>query len=442
MRAARSSRYGTAVYPAYYPSLSLLEPGFPYGEDLLQFIWEARLFDHRSLRTVDGHDVDILSPGRIQKNSGPDLDGAVVRIREQLWAGTVEVHLRSSEWNTHGHQFDPAYDNVVLHVVHEHDAEVRTASGMRPPTLELKSRIKEDGMANYHRMMTSGSFVPCADQLKNADPLQVSLWLENLLRQRFDRKVERAQELHAWYEGEEAQLLYHLLLEGFGMRTNAGACGMLARSLPLRLLLKYRDDHFRLDALLLGTAGLLPQDDQHRMMRTEFALLSLMHSIPAIPAVAWKMGRIRPVNHPRSRLMQFRQLFVHLQGEFDRLLMFTDLDQVRKTFTAPALPLGRSAIDHLIINVVVPMLFFKGRTYGRPQLEQNAIELLEQLAPEKNDVLEGWARCGMKARSAAHGQALLELKELYCSRRLCLSCGIGKSLLKGSADRYRYDRIS
>ena len=81
----------------------LLDPAFPYGEDLLQFIWEAQLFDRHGLRTVDGRPVEVLHPGRIQRDAGPDLRDARLRIGGLEWAGTVEVHVRSSEWARHGH---------------------------------------------------------------------------------------------------------------------------------------------------------------------------------------------------------------------------------------------------------------------------------------------------------------------------------------------------
>ena len=159
----------------------LLDPAFPYGEDLLQFIWEQGLYDAKDLRTTDGAPLEVLHAGRVQLNSGPDLRDAQVRIGGQHWAGNVEVHLRTSDWNAHGHQRDPAYDNVVLHTVYLHDAEVHTASGRCPPTVELRERINADNLHLHQSLMESRMPVPCAPRLGDVDGTRIRLWLERLL---------------------------------------------------------------------------------------------------------------------------------------------------------------------------------------------------------------------------------------------------------------------
>ena len=142
---------------------------FPFNEDLLQFIWEAQLFDHRALTTTEGAPLDVIKAGRLHGDSGPDLLDARVRINDQLWAGNIEVHIKSSEWYAHGHETDAAYDNVVLHVVYEHDMEVRTAGGSRVTTVELKSRIKPESIEAYQRLMHAKAWVPCASQFDHVD---------------------------------------------------------------------------------------------------------------------------------------------------------------------------------------------------------------------------------------------------------------------------------
>lgn len=396
----------------------------------MQFIWASRLFDHRALATTEGSPIELISPGTIQKNSGPDLDNALLWIGGQLWAGTIEVHLRSSEWNAHGHQFDPAYDNVILHVVLEHDVEVFTVSGKRLPTLELKPRIASGSIVMYQQLMGEASFVPCATQLHTSDPGHVQAWLDHVLRERLHRKADRVLALFDHYHLDRSQLFYHLLLEGIGLRTNAEPMGMLARSLPLRILLKYRDDPARIKALILGQAGLvgdLPSEGE-LLLRIHGALAQL-HSLQPIPRAAWKLGRIRPANHPVQRLLQFIDLFHSLEGSFDVLLQVEDVPAIRKIFQASS-TFGRAAIDHMIINAVVPMLITTARIQGQKDLEQKAFRLLQQLPPESNEMLQKWASAGLKSANAAQGQALLELKASYCTPRRCLTCGIGKAILQ------------
>lgn len=429
----------------------LLEPGFPYGEDLLQFIWESRLFEHHALRTTDGRALEVLRPGRIQQNSGPDLLDAQLRIDGQLWAGTVEVHLRSSEWNAHGHQFDPAYENVVLHVVYEHDAEVRTAQGRVLPTIELLPRIASESIAMHHALMRDQGFVPCAGKMDRMDITRLSPWLERVLVERLERKTLEVERLFQQLNGDAAETLYHMLARAFGLKVNAEPFSMLAHALPLRTLQKYRDDALRTEALLFGQAGLLQVDfvDEHpRLLQREHALLSRLHDLKPAPVAAWKFGRMRPVNFPTIRIAQFAQVLQTCTGGLSDLLQAEHVGEIhcmlnitageywntRYQFDVPSAErpkrLGRAGADHIIINALVPVLFALGRIQGDQALADRAMDLLEELPPEANAVLEQWADVGLVADTAARGQALLELKSSYCAAKRCLSCAIGNQLLR------------
>ncbi|HRH37573.1 MAG TPA: DUF2851 family protein, partial [Flavobacteriales bacterium] len=220
-----------------HPNAStLLDPAFPYGEDLLQFIWEQRMFDQRNLRTTDGRDVEVLKAGRIQQDSGPDLSDARIRIDDQLWAGNVEVHLRSSEWNAHGHTRDPAYDSVVLHVVYEHDVEVHTSSGAVIPTVELYPRISTESIKLYHALMRGKGFVPCSGLVQGVDMAKTSAWLERMLIHRLERKTKEVEALYLKLANDPAETLYHMLARSFGLKVNAEPFSMLAHALPLKVI--------------------------------------------------------------------------------------------------------------------------------------------------------------------------------------------------------------
>lgn len=439
------------IVRSHGPADQLLEPGFPYGEDLLQFIWEQGLYEKQGLRTTDGRPLEVLDAGRIQGNSGPDLEGAKLRIAEQLWAGTVEVHLRSCAWNSHGHQYDPAYENVVLHVVHTHDAEVRTLRGHVMPTLELGTRISTDSIALHLELMRSQSKVACAKHIHRAEAMRTSAWLERLLVERLERKTADVEALFIQLDKDPAATLYHLLARAFGLQVNAEPFGMLAHAVPLKLLLKYRDDPQRMEALLFGQAGLLQVDfvDEHpRLLQQEHAALAGMHGLRPAPLAAWKFGRMRPVNFPTLRIAQLAQLLMRCDGSFSDLLEEDDVTVIRERLAVRAgsywnthyvfdresaqLPkrLGRAACDHLIINALVPGLFAIGRVTGRTAWEDRALCILEQLPAEKNSLLSAWSELGLVADNAARGQALIELKNNYCDPRRCLSCGIGNQLYR------------
>lgn len=432
----------------------LLDPSFPYGEDLLQFIWEQGLYDRHALRTTDGRAVEVLKPGRIQRDSGPDLVEAQVRIDGQHWAGTVEVHLRSSEWNAHGHQRDPAYENVVLHVVYEHDAEVRTRSGAALPTVELFPRISTESIAVYRALMRGQGAVPCAGRLAALDAARIGPWLERVLVERLERKTAAVEGLYRTLGHDAAETVYHMVARAFGLKVNAEPFGMLAHALPLRVVLKHRDDALRTEALLFGQAGLLQVDfvDAYpRLLQQEHRVLAALHGLRPAPVAAWKFARMRPVNFPTVRIAQFAQLLMRCEGSFGELLGTDDAAQLRSLldveaggywterylFDRPSAPrpkrLGRAGADHLIINAIVPALFALGRLTGRPDQCDRAMRLLEQLPAERNTVLEEWAGLGLQADSAGRGQALIELRTAYCQPRRCLACGIGQHLLRRTA---------
>ena len=429
----------------------LLDPAFPYGEALLQYIWEAGLYDADNLRTTDGEALEVLKAGRIQGNSGPDLHDALVRVGGQLWAGNVEVHLRSSEWNAHGHQHDAAYNNVVLHAVYRHDGEVRTEDGREPPTVELRSRISERSIRLHHALMTANGPVACASQLPSVDKGRIGIWLERLLVERLERKTLEVEALYRQLGNDPAETFHHMLLRGLGANVNAEPFGMLAHALPLKLLLKYRDDRVRTEALLFGQAGMLAgefKDAHPRSLQDEHALLAGLHGLRSAPVAAWKFGRMRPPNFPSLRIAQWAAFINGSTDSHGQLLEQDSLGPLlalleveadgywreHYRFDQPSAPrpkrLGRTAADGLIINSIVPYLFAMGRIRGHRPWIDRALRLMEQLPVERNSIVAMWAGLGVKAEHAAQGQALIELRKHYCAERKCLSCAIGAHLHK------------
>lgn len=430
----------------------LLDPAFPYGEDLLQFIWETGLYDHADLRTTNGEPVEVVHPGRIQLNGGPDLSDAQVRIGGQLWAGNVEVHLRASDWNAHGHQHDPAYNNVVLHTVYLHDTDVHTRSGTCPPTVELRGRIEVRNLQLHHELMTARHAVPCASHLHTVDPTHIRLWLERLVVERLERKAKEVEAIYGQCGNDPQETLHHVLLRALGKPVNGEPFGMLAHALPLRLLLKYRDDALRVEALLLGQAGFLEEafNETHPLrLQQEYRALAGLHRLRPVAAAAWKFGRLRPPNFPTVRLAQWAKLLSGTAQGYDELLAHDDPAPVRTLLDLeangywkdhyrpghPAEPrpkrLGQAMADGLLLNAIIPYLFAMGRIRGHRPWEDRALTLLERLPAERNSVVREWRTLGVKAVTAGQGQALIELRTRSCAEHRCLACAIGVQLHKG-----------
>jgi|694.fasta_scaffold09824_11 hypothetical protein len=439
-------------YPVRFPTVgSCCDPPFTYREELLQFIWEQGLFQQEELRTVDGRLVEVVRAGRRQFNSGPDLLDALVRIGDQLWAGTVEVHVRASEWVAHGHHTDPAYDNVVLHVVWVHDAEVRTKGGVHPPVVVLQGRVDQGRMVAFEELLRRKAWVSCAGQVEGVLPTVIDRALEQALQHRLDRKVGEVLELLRKLGNDPLSALHHLLLRALGGKVNAEPFDMLAHALPIRMLLKVRDDAVRTEALLFGQAGLLQGDmaDEHpRLLQREHAHLARTHGLLPVPLAAWKFGRLRPAAFPTLRIAQYARLIMRQGDDLMRLLECDDLSVCRSLLEVEAGPywdmryrfdrpspmsvkrLGDDAVDHVLINAVIPLRMALGRAHGRSRLVEGGLGLLGQLPAERNVILRNWSRLGVHALNAARSQALIEHTLHSCAHRQCLTCAIGQDLLQ------------
>ena len=132
-------------------------------ESILHYVWQNKLFTAHNLQTTDGEPVEIIDVGKMNTDAGPDFFNAKIRIGETIWAGNIEIHINSSEWNKHHHQSDSAYNNVILHIVYQADTDVYRTDGERIPQLELvfPKKIEE----NYEQLFSQKKWIPCADKI-------------------------------------------------------------------------------------------------------------------------------------------------------------------------------------------------------------------------------------------------------------------------------------
>ena len=133
-------------------------------EAFLHYIWQFQYFDKTDLVTTQGETLQIIRSGIYNTDAGPDFSEAKVRIGLMSWAGNVEIHIASSEWESHRHHVDKAYDSVVLHVVWIDDKPVSLEDGSLLPTLVLKGRIDTQLMSRYRKLMSTSFIIPCARQ--------------------------------------------------------------------------------------------------------------------------------------------------------------------------------------------------------------------------------------------------------------------------------------
>ncbi|GEP93839.1 DUF2851 family protein [Chitinophaga cymbidii] len=414
------------------------------SEELLQYIWQSGLFNQQELSTVAGEPLTIISRGQLNRNAGPDFTAARIRIGAVEWAGNVELHYRTSDWRKHGHHRNPRYDNVILHVVFEHDVPSHDA-----PCLELHHRIPKLLLQRYQTLKESEAFIPCAPLLSRLQEQAWTPWKAALMEERLERKTGL---LFNWLQQSRfnwEEVCFRAMAQGFGMPVNTEAFLQLALSLPFMLLARQRPHLLRLESLLFGQAGMLAgqfRDAYPRQLQQEYQFLQHKYRLEPMPAHGWNWLRMRPSSFPTMRIACFAALLHQTPHLFSRLLELEDPSAAEQLFHAAPSPywedhyrfdipsvrtagIGKSTILRIIVNVVIPLLYLYGKHMGLAVYRQRALHFLQQLPAENNRIIRGWSDL-VPVASAWDSQALLQLKQYYCEEKRCLGCGIGMRLLE------------
>lgn len=420
-------------------------------EAFLQYVWQHQLLEGE-MRTTEGALVEVERAGMLNRDAGPDFFDARIRIDGTLWVGNVEVHVKSSSWNTHKHSNDRAYDNVVLHVVYENDTAITMQNCHQLPTLEVKHLVADALWDNYEALMHPPKplAVPCEERLAEVPEMYVNGWMERLTLERLERKSGTVGRLLEESHGNWEECCYWLLAHYFGGKTNSLPFELLAKSVDQTLLARWRDKPQRIEALLMGQAGLLEgyfEDEYPRQLQADYEALRQGARLTPIAGYLWKFFRLRPYAFPTLRISQFAQLVCQSRNLFSRLLESPDADVLERFFEVTASEywnnhyqfdrlsagkpkrLGKEFVRMLIINAWVPLLFEYGNQHGLQQYKDQAVEILEQLPAERNRYIRQWEEAGITPRNAAQSQALLQLHNEYCSNHNCLNCQIGYKII-------------
>jgi hypothetical protein len=394
-------------------------------EDLLQFIWRYLYFNQSHLVTEAGEELQILSPGELNTDAGPDFRNARIRLNDTLQEGPVELHIKASDWDRHGHDGDPNYRGVILHVVWENDGGPADL-----PILVLQDRVSKLLLGQYEKWMKSQLFVPCAAQLQQVGTAAWTRWKEDLLLQRLYRRTLIIRDWLAANHQHWEETTWWLMARSLGLPVNGSAFEAIATSIPLRLMARYRWEPAILKALLLGQAGLLellpPDDDQLQRIQQEYRFLQTKHHLKPIPAPILFL-RMRPAHAPARRLVQLAELFSSGESWFAKVKDAGSSRELKSALKADGL--GTDMKRGLLVNAFVPVLFAYGLLRKEPACREKALSWLAAQKPEKNTRIAHWQRLGVSVLTAADSQSLLELKKAYCDCRRCLDCAIGQSLL-------------
>lgn len=422
-------------------------------EDFLHYLWEFQKWKSPGLKTTQDNPITVLSPGKHNFSSGPDFFNARLVVGEQEWAGNVEIHINSSDWYLHGHETDPNYDNVILHVVWNHDTEIFRKDNATVPVLELRELVPENTLKNYNHLLKNASekWINCEKDFHIFDDFRLNNWLERLYFERLEEKSKIVFHLLKTSSNNWEEVLFKMLARNFGLNVNGEAFLDMANSVPFSIIRKISGNSLQLEALFLGRAGLLEkeiEDGHYQKLQEEYRFLRNKFNLGENVEVPVKYFRLRPDNFPNIRLSQLASLYckntalfaeilqARNRGEFHEIFgvqtseFWENHYTFQKTHRKRKKPLSKNFIDLLLINTIVPLKFCFYKERGKDN-NGEILDLMLSLKKETNQTVQKFnsLRPGT-AKNALQSQALLQMKHEYCDKNKCLYCNLGSQLLQ------------
>jgi len=420
-------------------------------EDFLHYLWKFKLLNNFTLTTTEGEPLEIIKTGEHNCDSGPDFFNAKIKIGNTIWAGNIEIHVYASDWRKHNHSPDKAYDSIILHVVYEADELIHRSNHEAIATLEMKNKFDKKLYANYLNFKTSTDWIPCEKTILTVPELIIHSTIDKLLIERLERKAASIKASLELNKNNWEETFYHHLARNFGFKTNAEPFEMLAKSIPLNVLAKHKNSLLQLEALLFGQAGFLEEhfeDKYLQALQNEYALLKHKFKLITMEKHLWKFLRLYPANFPTVRIAQFANLIYNSSHLFSKIIETEEPKKIKSmlntggseywqshySFEKPSNKktknMGDQSVDIIIINTIVPFLFVYGKQFNEEKYIDRAFYFLENIAPEKNSIIKKWEALKIPIKSAYTTQALLQLKNSYCTQKKCLQCSVGNYLLK------------
>jgi hypothetical protein len=425
------------------------------SEEFLYFIWEHGLYLKKGLRTTCGKQLEVLLPGIKNIHAGPDYTNARIRAGGLIWAGNVEIHSCSAQWVKHGHQLDPAYNNVILHVVHQFEGEIYNFNGCHVFTLVLL--FPGQLYTRFEDLVGNKRWLACSDRIRNVPATLQRQWILQLAKKRLEEKSEPGFSILSDLRLSREETLYRAMAAGFGLPNNTLPFQWLASGIPVQLLIEIKENLSDLEAVLFGHSGLISHSGTgtgtySRILMEKYRNFGYALSGRPVPCHFWQFLRLRPAAFPTVRVALFAS-FLHLRLPFAHLVLQTlslsELEQLLRVKASaywdfhyffekdsPPSPkyLGPHSVQLLIINVVVPFLHAVGRAEKQMSILRRASDLMHQVEAESNHIIKNWINFGIKPRNAFESQGLIQLHHKYCRQKQCLQCMIGAFILGATVD--------
>lgn len=416
-------------------------------EKLLQFIWLHQYFNAVDLQTKEGENLQILKCGEINRNQGADFLNAIIKVNNIKLAGNIELHVKSSDWEKHHHSSDKNYSNVILHVVWESD---KLISAKHLPVLVLQERVPKILLKKYEQLMNNAEDIACSKFLPALNELSWLNWKERLVMERLQQKSERILRLLQESNNHWEEVFWQTIAYNFGVKVNAEPFLQLAKSVPINILAKHKNQIHQLEALLLGQANLLNENFKEsypKMLQKEYLFLSKKYHLVKINTAPHFL-RMRPANFPTVRLAQLAMLIHQSSHLFSIIKETSDIKKIKTLFNITANDywhthyifdeeseckekrLGISTVNNVIINTVVPVLFAYGLYINDKTYTQRALQWLSEIKAEENSIVKKISQYKIPCTNALDSQAFIQLYKNYCVPKNCLKCAVGNRVLR------------
>jgi hypothetical protein len=403
-------------------------------EEYLHYLWKMKRIPFHLMHLQDGSLFRVISSGlHNENNDGPDFYDARIEIDGLIWVGPVELHVKSSDWYLHKHQFDSAYDNVILHVVYEDNQPVYQNDRLIP-SLELKSIIDPIHFSNYFKLKNGfKNLLTCSPHLHSINEIYISSTIDRALLSRMERKLA---DIIQMGQNEPSEVLYRLIAKAFGSKVNQLPFEELTIRLPYSLLRQLNKRKRKL--AIEYASGLFHPNRISEFLNEERNLRDIASlNIGSVNNKSWKFAGVRPTGFPTIRIQQFSAFMnyfnideISLEVSPNELLNLIEnaIAKVNNQLTGH-LKISKALGELIIINAFVPFLIWLAKSIERPDITQSGIELLRLLSPESNAIVLSWKRYGIIPKNAQESQGLIELYNEHCLKKKCLSCGVGNKIL-------------
>ena len=381
-------------------------------EEQLQFIWKNQYKNSSKLITTNNIEVVVLFQGEYNIHSGPDFINAHIKIDNIDFWGSVEVHCKSSDWYKHNHDKDPAYNNVILHVVFENDQTVLFIEKYLP-TVELKNFVDDTILHNVQYLMNKSEDIPC----KKIFRLMIDY--DKLILHRFNRKTSLILSILSDNRGNWENTSFQMLLYTFGFGVNCKGMLQLARSIDYKIIQKNSQNINVLYAILFGQANLIDKSELSNIneIKKEYKFIRIKYQISP-PNINWHFSKLRPYNFPTVRIKQICQILHHKSCFLKWVISPFSLNNYKAIFnTSPKL--SRPMTDTLLINFIIPLQLTYNKTHGINSSDK-IFNILKNVNSENNYIVRKWNE--INPHNSYESQALIELYNNYCKSYKCLQC--------------------